>query len=70
MKIIFVFIGVGLTMLALGIWGAVIAFQSHVLTGVIVLVIEPLPVVVGVLDGVFNVGVADSITDVIEKILD
>ena len=52
----------------LWVWGAVIAFQSHVLTGVLVLIVEPLPFIVGILDGIFSVGVADAITGFITSI--
>lgn len=55
-------------LIGLWAWGVVIAFQSHVLTGFIILVIEPAPVIVGVFDGIFDAGITEKITNLIEGI--
>ena len=57
---------VGMAMMGLWVWGVVIAFQSHILTGFIILIIEPAPVIIGMLDGFFDVGVTDAITNLIK----
>jgi len=52
------------------LYGIIISFQSHVLTGVAVLVIEPLPCIVGTAEIFFDYPLADKITEFHQKIFD
>ena len=56
---------IALACVGISIYGLVIAFTSHILTGVIALVIEPLPLIIGGAKLFFHINIADMITHLI-----
>ena len=53
----------------LWIYGIVKSFQSHPITGIIVLVVEPLPIVEGIAEVIFHYPLADKITELHQALL-
>ena len=56
--LIFVIIGI-----AISIYGLVLSFQAHLITGVIVLLIEPVPFIVGGIEIIWDYNLAEVFTD-------
>ena len=51
------------------VYGLYLAFQAHIIVGLLVLIIEPLPFVIGIANGIWHTNIAVILRDIILKLL-
>ena len=58
-----IYLTLGLTMIGLSIYGMVLAFSASIVLGVVVLLIEPLPLIIGLVKLLTGINLAQKILE-------